>query len=103
VLKALSPAEGKLSFSTMDGENGTSVHLGGLAGMPKNSKSNNDTVTELNDVFGLVREGQVCVTDSGDKSVFYWNPLSVYSKAGSSGKSLDDYEATLVAGQSCIG
>ena len=103
VLKSLSPAEGKLSFNTMDGENGTSVHLGGLGRMQKNSKSNNDTVSELNDVFGLVKEGQVCLTDSGDKSVFYWNPLTVYSKQGSSGKSLDDFEATLVAGQTCIG
>ncbi|MBI4052686.1 MAG: carboxypeptidase regulatory-like domain-containing protein [Candidatus Diapherotrites archaeon] len=102
VLKALSPGDGTLSFTTMNSETGTTVNLNGLGGMKKNNLASNGTVQELNDLFRMVGDQTVCLSDSGDKSVFYWNALKLFEENGAGGKSVEGFESGLSAGNTCI-
>ena len=70
--------------------------------MTNNNKDSSSNVTELRELFELVENGDICVTDAGAKTAFWWNPKSLYETEGSY-TSISDFEKSLVADQTCIG
>ncbi|MDP6670398.1 MAG: hypothetical protein QGI60_01130 [archaeon] len=91
-----------LGFISPDSAMAQSVELKGISGMTYNSKDAGSSVTELNELFSLVRSEQVCVTDSGSKTMFWWNPKALYDAEGEY-TSMNTFESGLIAGQSCLG
>ncbi|MFH1586972.1 MAG: hypothetical protein ABID38_03900, partial [Candidatus Diapherotrites archaeon] len=94
---------GDLSFLTPD-EEGKDVSLNGIRTMPYNrlGAGENDLVNSIEDVFNLVEEGNICVTSTGNKMEFWWNPQIIYEYAGAK-RSIHDETVGLVADSTCIG
>ncbi len=99
-LKALQPTE--LKFITPSSGSQQVVELEGIRGMQHNSRQGMDNAKSLQDLFDLVESRHVCVTNSGARTAFWWNPKTLYETAGPN-TSIRDFEEGLVAGQSCIG
>ncbi|MFH1586974.1 MAG: carboxypeptidase-like regulatory domain-containing protein [Candidatus Diapherotrites archaeon] len=97
LLQATYPLD-QMEFLTPD-ETGDSVALNGISTMAYNG---NDTINSIQDVFDLVGEGQLCATNSGNKTTFWWNPQDVYLQQGSR-RSIHGLTEGLAAGESCIG
>jgi hypothetical protein len=109
-----SPADGKFGlqsfsdnavfWSPEEGEQ-KAVNLGGIAGMQFNRQGTTDTdrITALDDLFNLVKQQAICVTNTGVRTSFWWNPKTIVEQKGKTGQSVSDMEKALVAGQSCIG
>ena len=74
--------------------------LSGISAMSYNNASS--AVQTLQDVFDLVSQGTVCVSDSGAKARFFWNPAALYTQSGN-GESISQRTNALVAGVTCIG
>jgi len=91
-----------MGFVTPNAPLSASADLQGIQGMPHNSIVNQEKVTELQELFDLVKTGHVCVTNSGIETSFWWNPKVLYETAGAN-TSIRDLEIGLVAGQNCIG
>lgn len=70
-------------FFTAD-ETGKSVSLNGISAMHLNAGGNSagSTIKSLQDVFDLVENGYVCVTNTGTNTRFWWNPEKIYTTAG---------------------
>ena len=94
---------GKISFMTPD-QGGAKLNLGGVSGMPYNNPAGGSggDITAVSDIFGLVKEGKVCVVDSGRKASFFWNPKAIY-EAGGTERNISELTNSLKAGQTCIG
>lgn len=99
-LKAVKPES--LRFLTPNLNQQQSVELNGIVGMKYNSVSGLTSVDKLSDLFELVEDQFVCVTNSGTRTAFWWNPKTLYEKAGAY-SSVREIEEGLVADQSCIG
>jgi len=97
-LQAVQPS-GSLSFISPDSE-GSSIALNGISTMQKNSLSSN--VASVEDIFQLVRDSKVCVTNTGVRTRFWWNPKAVFGQAGSQ-RSISGFSNGLEAGKTCIG
>ncbi len=97
LLQATQPLD-QMEFLTPD-ETGDSVALNGISTMAYNGS---DTINSIQDVFDLVGAGQLCATNSGNKTTFWWNPQDVYLQQGSQ-RSIHNLTEELVAGESCIG
>ncbi len=93
----------KVQLLTPD-EAGQKVRLRGVAGVPFNSPSGGSqgSVQAVSDVFGLVKDGRVCVVDSGRKASFFWNPKAVYEMQGTQ-RNISELTNSLSAGKTCIG
>lgn len=93
----------KMQFLTPD-SSGQKVRLGGVTGVPFNNPAGGSqgSVQAVSDVFGLVKEGKVCVVDSGRKASFFWNPKAVYEMQGRE-RNISEFTNSLKAGQTCIG
>ncbi|MEK6957388.1 MAG: carboxypeptidase regulatory-like domain-containing protein [archaeon] len=92
-----------LDFFTPDSKGGL-VALNGVSGMPYNNFAGGSvgTIDSIDDVFALVEAGQVCVTNSGDSTKFWWNPQAIYTQTGLQ-RNISDETNRLVAGSTCIG
>ena len=55
----------------------------------------------MQDVFDLVASGKICVSDSGSKARFFWNPETLYKQTSQT--SVSAFTNGLVAGQTCVG
>ncbi|MFH1255679.1 MAG: hypothetical protein V1494_00130 [Candidatus Diapherotrites archaeon] len=101
-LKVESPLRG-LSFYTPD-QSGSGVSLNGISSMPYNrpGAGSADSIGTMEDVFGLVENGQMCVTNSGNKTKFWWNPQTIYLQQGTA-RSIHEMTMSLVGGVNCIG
>jgi hypothetical protein len=99
-IKALQPSN--LLFVSPDSPVSSMVELGGISGMQRNNRAALDKANSLQDIFDLVESRQVCVSNSGTRTAFWWNPKAVNETAGSNG-SIAQIEQSLVAGQNCIG
>lgn len=97
-LNAVQPINA-LSFLTPDSE-GSNIGLNGIGGMERNSP--NQTVNTVVDVFELVRAGKVCVTNTGVRTRFWWNPKSIFEQTGQR-RSITGESQGLKAGVNCIG
>ncbi|MCR4335241.1 MAG: hypothetical protein NUV57_01755, partial [archaeon] len=60
------------------------------------------TVNSIEDVFNLVEKELVCVTDSGRKASFFWNPKTIYDIQGKQ-RNISEFSNSLTAGETCIG
>lgn len=73
--------------------------LDGISTMPYNNASS--TINSIQDVFDLVGEGKICVSDSGAKARFFWNPETIYKQTGQT--SISAVTNQLKAGNTCLG
>ena len=99
-LKALKPSD--LQFISPDSFESNAVGLQGITGMVHNSGSAQDIVSEIQEIFNLVEEQNVCVTDTGSRTSFWWNPKALNEAVGSR-TSISNFETGLTEGSSCIG
>jgi hypothetical protein len=97
---ALQSSSANTAFSTANtGLSGTAP-LGGVKGMAFNDQSGGPAVQSLTEVLDLVRNNNVCVTNNGTSTLFWWNTGELYKKGSNP---LERQEKALVAGSSCIG
>ncbi|QQR93115.1 MAG: hypothetical protein IPJ89_02655 [Candidatus Iainarchaeum archaeon] len=75
------------------------VPLDGISSMPYNNPSL--FVDSLQDLFDLVGDRKVCISDSGVKARFFWNPETIYKQTSQT--SIHAITQGLVAGQTCLG
>lgn len=97
-LRTMQPTSG-FSLYTPDSD-GSVVALNGISTMEKNNINN--SIATVEDVFELVKQGKVCVTNTGVRTRFWWNPKTIFEQAGSK-RSISGLSKSLVAGQNCIG
>lgn len=92
-----------LEFLSAD-ESGNIVGLNGVAGMPFNNFAGGTQgmVNSLQDIYSLVEQEQVCITNTGSKTQFWWNPQVIYDADGAE-RNVSDFSNTLEAGTTCIG
>ena len=98
-LKAVKPSE--LKFITPNSSESQSVELNGIAEMKYNSALAQSRIATIREVFELAAAGDICVTNSGTKTSFWWNPKTLYEESGHN-TSIMDFESGLVAGKTCI-
>ncbi|MCH7902874.1 hypothetical protein IIC68_03915, partial [archaeon] len=91
-----------LEFLSAD-ESGNVVGLNGVAGMPYNNFAGGTQgmVNSLQDIFTLVELEQVCVTNTGNNTQFWWNPKVIYDADGVE-RNISDFSNSLEAGVTCI-
>ncbi len=77
----------------------TNVLLDGITTLPYNNAST--TIDSIQDVFDLVADKKICVSDSGSKARFFWNPETLYKQTSQT--SISAFTNSLVAGQTCLG
>ncbi|MFH0954839.1 MAG: carboxypeptidase-like regulatory domain-containing protein [Candidatus Micrarchaeota archaeon] len=92
-------------IGTPDQEFQPSVDLQGIQNMPFNRKGQTETdrITALDDLFSLVENGQVCVTNTGQRTRFWWNQKTLYQQTGNTNKNIQNIEDGLQSLTSCIG
>lgn len=73
--------------------------LNGVSMMAFNNASS--PIQTIQDVFQLVKNNQVCVSNSGTQTKFFWNPAAVYTQPGQ--VNVSTFVNGLVAGQTCVG
>lgn len=102
ILSVEDPME-DLSFLTPD-SSGTAVGLNGISTMEFNNFGGGTSgiVDSIEDVFNLVESSDMCITNTGNKSKFWWNPQSIYEAEGLE-RSIHDETQNLVGGVNCIG
>lgn len=54
------------------------IPIEGIKGMNYNSLETNDTISDLKDLFNVVKEGTVCVSRLGEKEIYYWSEKELY-------------------------
>ncbi len=83
---------------------GEAVPLKGIGGMPYNNSGSGTlaAVSSMQDVFDLASEGQICVTNNGNSSKFFWNPQKIYGRQGTE-RNISTLTNSLEAGSTCIG
>ena len=69
--------------------------------MKYNSALAQSRIATIREVFELAAAGDICVTNSGTKTSFWWNPKTLYEESGHN-TSIMDFESGLVAGKTCI-
>jgi len=99
-LKALQPAG--LMFVSPNSLQAQAIDLQGISGMSHNDGASSDVVSEVRELFELVEDRTVCITDTGHKTSFWWNPSALNAARGTR-TSIEGFESALTAGSSCIG
>lgn len=85
-------------FTSNYAQPSTSQALDGISTLPYDNAS--QVIDSVQDVFDLVASGKICVSDSGAKARFYWNPQTLYQQTSQT--SLTAAGNALVAGQTCL-
>ena len=98
---ALKSESDNASFISPDESATKTVDLSGIKGMPFNYKGG-EPIGSIERVLKLVESGHVCVSSSGSKSSFWWNPKKLKDTKGSK-LSISEFEQSLVAGKTCVG
>jgi hypothetical protein len=98
-LYRITSANPELSFWTPNEEFSSSVSLTGLDGMLYNSTQSNYQIRNLDELFNLVSQEKVCLTNDGASTNFWWNPYELENTAGAS-NSLAQKEISCV-GEKC--
>ncbi len=82
---------------------GTVVGLNGISTMKHNRQGSgsSDTIYSVQDVFDLVDQNILCVTDNGVKSRYWWNPQTIFKQGAT--YNIHSITQGLEAGNSCIG
>ncbi|MBU1930772.1 hypothetical protein KJ972_04645 [Candidatus Micrarchaeota archaeon] len=84
-------------FYSLDSTPSTSFDLQGISDMTYNSGIGTETqrITALNDLFELVQKESICITNSGLRTIYWWNTDALYSSTGSQGKSMNEIESDI--------
>ena len=61
------------TFWSPDEEFDSTIQLRGIKGMSYNSQANNSKVETMQDVFDFVSNGDICVSNDGQTTSFWWN------------------------------
>lgn len=91
-----------MEWSTPEQATAKAVDLKGILGMEFNrsGETESDKVTALDDLFELVKQEAVCISNSGSKTMYWWNPNALYQQTGQSGESIQSLETK--AESNCI-
>ncbi|MBN1941441.1 MAG: hypothetical protein JW772_04640, partial [Candidatus Diapherotrites archaeon] len=81
-------------FRSPDSGFQTSVDLAGISGSLYNNKQEEKSITQLEHLFELVKEGDVCLTDNQTETVFWWNEQALIEKRGTNG-SIQEFENSI--------
>jgi hypothetical protein len=83
-----------MEFNTPDQSAKDSVDLKGISTMPFNrsGETESDKITALDDLFDLVKQEAICISNSGSKTVYWWNPNVLYQQTGQSEESIQSLE-----------
>ncbi|MCX6802904.1 MAG: carboxypeptidase-like regulatory domain-containing protein [Candidatus Diapherotrites archaeon] len=95
-------ADSGCTFMSPDSGEIKTVEAKGITGMANNSKGNSDPIASVERILDMVGEGSVCVTNSGSKSSFWWNPKALKDFKGAK-LGVTDFELSLLPGKTCIG
>ncbi len=98
---ALKAESDKASFISPDEPATKTIGLNGIKGMQFNYKGS-EPIISIERILKLVESGHVCISSSGSKSSFWWNPKKLKETKGSK-LSVSEFEQSLVAGKTCIG
>ena len=79
-------------FWTPNQEFSAQADLSGIDGMQYNSRLSGGTISNLQQLFDLVKKEKVCVTNNGNSASFWWNPKTIATAVGSAGNSLETKE-----------
>ncbi|MCX6800868.1 MAG: hypothetical protein NTZ73_01650 [Candidatus Diapherotrites archaeon] len=96
---SIQPIQGT-SLHTLQGSNANSAPLKGIGGMVFNDETNNSRIFSLEDLFDAVKQGDVCISNMGNRAMLFWNEGSLSTADASNGHSLSSREDSLSAG--CI-
>jgi len=88
-------------FLSPDSGEAQNVQLKGIQGMQFNVRGG-QKIDDVARVLELIESGHVCVTNSGQKSSFWWNPKKLKDTKGSQ-LSVTEFEQSLQPGRTCIG
>ncbi|MFH1696733.1 MAG: hypothetical protein ABH854_02385, partial [Candidatus Diapherotrites archaeon] len=90
--------KGNIMFYTPD-RDGQTVVIQGIQDMPYNSPGGGsyNSISSLQDVFSMVKDQDVCVTNSGTKVKFWWNPAIIYKTKGAMNRSIHEMTEALSA------
>jgi hypothetical protein len=80
------------AFWTPNNDFSTQVELSGIGGMMNNQDG--DSFTTLEDLFDMVRNQDVCISNDGATTSFWWNPKIIANTSGPHGN-LANQELTL--------
>ncbi len=99
----LHASSSNVSFMTPNQPFGLAIDLQGISTMAFNRQgaTDNDRITAIEDLFNLVSQQKVCVTNTGMRTSFWWNPKTIYEQKGSANQSVLDFENGLVSGSTC--
>jgi hypothetical protein len=95
----------KSSLYSPNEENSAIVGLNGITGMQYNNASQQSSsyLKNITNVFELVKKGKACISQNDTSMKIYWNEQELYrTKGATTGKSINDLEDSLVAGENCI-
>ncbi len=92
-----------VKFVSSDEPEEMSIKIAGIRTMKFNrvGGSDSDRITAIDDLFDLVSEEKVCVTDTGLRSSFWWNPEALSQETGLSGTSVKTLENSLQSSHVC--
>jgi hypothetical protein len=83
------------TFLTPNSSFSTQAELIGIRGMTYNSESGNTSLQSINDLFNMVKNRDVCISNDGSIASFWWNPRKLATTRGSV-NSLEGAELGLV-------
>ncbi|MEK6902454.1 MAG: hypothetical protein AABX02_02600, partial [archaeon] len=91
---------GGAKLFTSNNKNPSSVQaLDGISTLTYDNASS--AIDSIQDVFDLVSEGKICVSDSGVNARFFWNPETLYKQTSQTSISAETNK--LKAGKTCVG
>jgi hypothetical protein len=82
-------------FWTTSSDFSNVVELLGIPGMEYNSLQNNSSLSSLQDLFTAVENMDICVSNDGSNTTFWWNPAVIENTTGST-TSLANKELELI-------
>jgi len=68
------------------------IQLDGISNMPYNDLSNNAKINSLLDIFNSVDDGAVCVSQLGDREIYWWPEEYLFEKDNTQGDNMRDQE-----------
>lgn len=95
-----SNGEATMFYTSDNATPSNTILLNGISTLSYNNASS--AIDSIQDVFDLVGEKKICVSNSGIKTEFFWNPQAIYNQTGSQ-TSITAKTNELVEGKSCLG
>lgn len=91
----LNSKDSTTTFLTPNTNFSSNTQLNGIAQMNYNSDLGTNSLNSINDLFDMVKDGSVCLTNDGSNSIFWWNPRVIANTPGTI-ESLENLEVNLI-------